>query len=165
METVEPKILQFRTKTGKCIITSDEITLERSGLRGRLASLLFGDNRRRHLVVYLIVGACLLACGIGLLFSNSPAAAIPLLILGMLCFLNLRLSRNLSAASVIRRDNIVKIEPHAPKAGLARGYFVVHYRDNEQDKKRLIILPGSMDGGAAEYKLALETLSVAGFIV
>ena len=164
MESAETEIPQFRTKTGRCIITEDAIELERSGLRGRLASLLFGDNLRRHLVPFKVAGVLLLFCGAGLLFSNRQGIAIYLLILGAICLLNVRLSRNLSVASFIKRDAIFKIEPHEPKAGLARGYFVVYYKDNGQEKKRLIILPGSIEGGAIEYQLALATFRATGVI-
>jgi hypothetical protein len=52
---IEPE-LSFRTKTGTCTITADQIILLRAGGRGRLAQFLFGSSITRAIVLYGFLG-------------------------------------------------------------------------------------------------------------
>jgi hypothetical protein len=44
----------------------------------------------------------------------------------------------------------------------SRSYFAVMFRENGKEYKRLIMLPGSMHNGKAEYKLAEAAMRASG---
>ena len=67
-------------------------------------------------------------------------------------------TRHMSAALIIARDTIQRIECHPPKEGLTRGYFIVNFLEKDTPKKRIIVLPGSGASGAEEYQKASEVL-------
>ena len=74
-------------------------------------------------------------------------------------------SRGLSATPVIQRVAITRIEGRPPVAPLTRGHFMVHFTENGKALRRLVILPGVLEGGAAEYERALELLRREGLPV
>ncbi len=164
MEGSPPNIPQFRTKTGRCLLTPDEIILERFGWRGRMAGVFFGQSPRRSLFLYGSIGFCALACGMVLLLQGHPEVGVYLLVIGTMFLLNAVLSRRLSATPSIQRSAIIAVEPHAPHAGMTRGYFVVRFQEKGQERKRLIILPGHLQGGDGEYQLALAAFHESGMI-
>ena len=67
-------------------------------------------------------------------------------------------SRGLSAAPVLVRSEITRIEARAPSPPFTRGHFIVHFTQQGQALRRLVILPGTLEGGSAEYARAVELL-------
>jgi len=104
--------LSFRTKTGRCEISTDAIQLVRTGFRGWLAEVLFGS----------------------------------------------------SAPNQIARKDVIRVEPHPPVSGATRGYFWIHYLEGGEPRKRIVILPGVMSGGGAEFEKAKEILASEGLL-
>lgn len=107
-----PEPLSFRTKTGRCEITDDAICLVRTGFRGWLAELIYGNL----------------------------------------------------APSRIAREDIIRVEAYRPVSGATRGYFWIHYLEGSDPKKRIVILPGVLSGGGAEFEKAVECLASAGLL-
>ena len=66
--------------------------------------------------------------------------------------------------SVFDRESITRVEAHPPVTGATRGYFWIHYRRNERDRKRIVILPGIFGGGGREYEKARLLLESEGLL-
>jgi hypothetical protein len=73
-------------------------------------------------------------------------------------------SRNNSASPTIDRSAIRSVEAHAPKPPLTRGYFIRLFDEGGNQRKRMIMLPGSMEGGNKEYQHAKTVLAEAGLL-
>ncbi len=89
---------------------------------------------------------------------DQVAGAIVFGALALVLFRNILKTRGLSATPVLLRAAITRIEAHAPVAPVARAHFVVHFEENGHTLKRLVILPGVLEGGAEEFARALELL-------
>jgi len=154
----------FRTKTGTCTVEGGRLVVERQGVRGAAANAVVGVSARRVLVIYLATSAVLTYFGVQLWRQGRPLAG------GLFCgcavFLAVMVlrSRNLSAVPEIPLADIVKVVPHAPRRPLTRGYFEVQFKQGEAVKTRLVILPGTLDGGVEEYEKALKVLTEAGLL-
>jgi hypothetical protein len=154
----------FRTKTGICIITPQQIILERQGIRGEVAKTVFGNSIYRALVVYIIIGMGALAFGIYLFYQGDNIFGAIYCIAGLLCLRNVFASRNNSAVPVIERSAIQLIEAHPPHAPFTRGYFSIWFMDNGQKRRRLVILAGSLSRGNEEYQKALLAIRETGLL-
>jgi hypothetical protein len=66
--------------------------------------------------------------------------------------------------SEVSRKHITRVEAHPPVTGITRGYFWIHYQDAGEIKKRIIILPGSLSGGALEYEKAKRIFELEGMM-
>jgi hypothetical protein len=158
------KLDRFRTKTGTCIISADRLVLQREGARGAAAEVLVGGSVGRVLVIYVIVAVVLGVLGVKGLLEGDVTMG------GVLCGFALYLtvgvlrSRGLSATPEIPLASIERIEACAPRPPLTRGYFVVHFRENGVPRKRLVMLPGSLSGGAQEFDRAQRVLERAGLL-
>ena len=160
---IEPK-LSFRTKTGTCSITADQIILTRAGVRGGLSQFIFGSSITRAIVMYSILGLIGIFAGIQSLRVGDNLIGPLLIVIGLYFFWVVIASRNNSASPVIARSAIKRIEVHAPKPPLTRGYFTVLFDEGGKLRKRLIILPGSMEDGSTEYQHAKTVLTEAGLL-
>jgi len=155
---------QFRTKTGTCVITSEQILLERNGVRGMAASAIFGSSITRGLILYSVLAAVGLVIGVASFFTQDYFGAILFCGLGLVFGWNVWSSRHNSAASVIDRKAIRNIEAHPPRVPITRGYFVVHFDDKGVTRQRLIMLPGSMSNGSEEFERALCVMREVGLV-
>jgi hypothetical protein len=157
MSPAEPRV--FRTKTGTCTITADRIVLGREGLRGVAAQAWVGESSvGRPLMVYGALAALLALYGLRLVTQHQLAVGALLCIVALLLARAIVQSRGLSATPEIPRASIQRIEANRPRPLLTRGYFVVHFTEASQARKRLIILPGSLSGGKAEFEYACAVL-------
>ena len=154
----------FRTKTGTCTITPDQIILSREGVRGAAAERTVGNSIGRTLMIYGILGIVALAFGIWSLFSSNAIAGVFLCLLGAFFLWNVIASRNNSAAPIINRSTIRAVESHPPRSPAKRGYFSVLFEEDGKVRKRLIMLPGSMENGRDEYERAVETMKETGLL-
>jgi len=155
---------QFRTKTGFCTITPQQIILERQGVRGEVANTVFGSGIHRALAIYTVLGIAALAFGVLLYFQGATVSGVVYSLLGLIFLSNAFTSRNNSAAPVIERSAIQSVEAHPPRPPFTRGYFSVWFMENGRKRRRLIILPGSFSGGDEEYRKALTVLQEAGLL-
>ncbi len=162
MTQAEPPV--FRTKTGTCTITGDHIVLARSGLRGAAAQGLIGSSVTRPLIVYGALVALLAVGGVQLLLEQQPVAGALLCVASLLLARAVFRSRGLSATPEIPRASVHRVEAIRPRPPVTRGYFVVHFTEAGRQQKRLIILPGSMGGGTAEFEHACGVLRECGLL-
>jgi hypothetical protein len=114
------------------------------------------------LVIYSLLGIAALAYGIWSLSNRDSMAGTIYCIVGGLFIWNVLASQNNSAAPVIERNAIRIVKAHAPHPPATRGYFSVVFEENGKERRRLIMLPGSMSGGQKEYKRALEVMRASG---
>jgi len=154
----------FRTKTGTCTITPDQIILTREGPRGAAAERFIGSSVRRALLIYALLGVGVLSLGLRYFYIGPAAAGVIPVLIGVYLLWNVITSRNCSAVPIINRTAIRTVEAHPPRPPITRGYFAVLFSENGKESKRLIMLPGSMHGGRAEYKHAAATMRASGLI-
>lgn len=157
--------LSFRTKTGRCVIHPDRLELERSGPRGALAGAIFGASVTRARIFYGVLVIVLLGLTVIDLLERELGQAIMFAIVAAFLARGIVKSRGLSAAPVLQRAAITRIEAKPPVPPMARGHFIVHFTENGQPLRRLVILPGTLEGGSAEYSRALELLKSEGLPV
>lgn len=160
----EPGEYTFRTKTGSCTITPGEIVLTRSGVRGAMAERTIGNSIARPLIIYGILGIAMLAYGILTFSDGDPVGGVLFSLIGGVFIWNVVASRNNSAVPLIKRSAIRSVEAHPPRPPFTRGYFTVFFEDGGAVRKRLIMLPGSMEGGGDEYKRAEAAMREAGLL-
>ena len=137
----------FPIKAGTCTITDTSIVLARSGWRGALAQMLFGDDIKRVRYLYGGIGGASLAVGIAALVLQGEAfefaAVVPPIFIGLIFLRTALRSNDLSVATNVPREAIEAIEVQPPRPGRSRGLFVVHFTQDGEAKRRLIILrPG-----------------------
>lgn len=154
----------FRTKTGTCTITENQIILTREGLRGGLAKVMFGVSVDRVLIMYVLIGIILLVSAFMSFVGGSNGMGVFTSVVGVIFLWNAITARNNSASPVIERSTIQSVEAHLPRPPFTRGYFAVQFDDNGKLKKRLIILPGSMQGGSEEFNRAKDLLMQVGLL-
>ena len=155
----------FRTKTGRCELHDDRLVLERSGARGALAGAIFGSSVIRARVFYgVLVVVLVLLAGIDLI-QGEPGQAAIFLLLAVFLGRGILKTRGLSATPVVMRAAIKRIEGRPPVAPVTRGYFIVHFEENGQALRRVVLLPGVLDGGGAEYTRAVELFRREGLVV
>jgi hypothetical protein len=162
MTPAEPR--QFRTKTGTCTITEDRIVLAREGLRGVAAQGLVGSSVNRPLIIYSAVAAFLAFSGVRLILQQRAVEGALLCVASLLLARAVFRSRGLSATPEIPLASVQRVEAKRPRPPLTRGHFVVHFEEAGRPRKRLIILPGSLSGGTAEFNRAYGVLKECGLL-
>ncbi|MDA0657685.1 MAG: hypothetical protein O2931_09560 [Planctomycetota bacterium] len=156
----------FRTKNGICTITLEQIVLTRKRVRGRFTAALLGTGSiRRLLILYTVLGLSLLGIGVLYLARAKYGDAIVPIIMGAFLLVNAIRSRNNSAAPLIPRDQIQSITATKPIPPATRGYFKVQFLQGSKSVTRLIILPGVLDGGQAEFDKAMAVFRGSGLTV
>ncbi len=161
----ENESLSFRTKTGTCEITPDQIILTRSGVRGQVARLIFGSSIQRAVMIYGVLALLALVFTVVAVVEGDMVGIILFGALALLCGLNAVDARRKSASPIIERKSIRRVQAHPPHAPVTRGYFNVEFEEQGVTRQRLIILPGSLEDGNAEFQRALEILRQAGLPV
>ena len=154
---------RFRTKTGVCILTSDKLVLEREGASGQVAEVVCGNQIRRALVIYIGLGALAIAIGVWALVNVRFIEGFFLCVIGLVCIGNVIVSRNNSATNMIERSTVQRVVAKSPHPPFTRGVFVVHFVENGQKRKRMIMLPGSLSSGKKEFKRALSAMQETGW--
>jgi len=155
----------FRTKTGICTITPDQIILSREGVRGKVAEAITGNSSiKRILMIYALIGICALAFGISLFLKNDLVTGSLCSLVGIFFLWGVIASRNNSALPIIERSTIREVRATPPHPPATRGYFTVLFTCKGKTRKRLIMLPGSMNNGQKEYERASSVLEQAGLL-
>jgi hypothetical protein len=125
---------------------------------------MVGNSISRALLIFGMLGLAALAFGIWSLTSGSTVAGIFYCLIGAFFLWNVVASRRNSAAPVIDRSTIRNVEAHPPRPPATRGYFAVLFEENGKERKRLIILPGSMENGREVYERAVATMKETGLL-
>ena len=150
----------FKTKTGYCHITQDNIILTRDGIIGNVAKVTMGNNIARPLIIYGLISFGFLLLALKGLKEGQTPIAILFLILGLILIFAIIKSFNNSATPIISRHSIQGIEFKKSIPGATRSYFTVHFKnDKGQTKQRLILLPGSLSNGQSETEKAIEIMT------
>lgn len=154
----------FRTKTGTCRIVDGHLLLDRVGVRGEAADLLVGRSSvARILALYSLVALASIGGGIAyLVLMGDVLSGAGLIALGGFFAVQVYRSRNNSVADDIPLACIQRVEAKRPLPPATRGHFIVHFEEAGAKRKRLIILPGALEGGSEEYARALIVLERAG---
>ncbi|MCL5247766.1 phosphoribosylaminoimidazolesuccinocarboxamide synthase [Cellulophaga sp. 20_2_10] len=156
---------KFKTKTGFCHILADKIVLTRDGIVGNIAELATGDKITRLLIVYGLLAALMAYNAYNDFISENWLFFGIYLIAGIYLTYTIVKSINYTAIPVIERDKIKNVEFKAAKKYLTRSYFKVDFEQaNGKLKSRLIMLPGSLNGGTNETENALSIMKKAGLI-
>lgn len=156
----------FRTKTGYCHITDEQIILSREGVRGEMAKVTVGNTILRILVIYGIISIVLISVSIfGFIKGDYFPASITLLVPAYLIY-GIFKSLNNSATPVIERNSIQKVNYVKAKKGITRAYFEVYFKNEKgKIKKRLILLPGVLESSQDEIDETVNIMRVEGFLL
>ena len=144
---------EFRTTSGICAITSEQIGFSRADPASPRGS-------SRATLVSVLFASLLFGFGIFLFLQGDTMTAAILVILGLgLRWQQVRGS-SVAVAPNIRRQAVRKVEAHAPLPLLIQGDFVVWYEvDGRLLRQRIIV-----QGGKDEYLRAVETVRAAGLL-
>jgi hypothetical protein len=156
---------KFRTKTGYCHILTDRILLTRDGIAGNIAKVTVGNKISRILIIYAVISIFLFYYAFEFFKERKTASMVFNIILALFLIYNIKKSLNYSAASVIERDRIKEIQFMNAKFGATRSAFEIIFEDSDGKlKKRLILLPGSLNNGTEETEKALAMMKHAKLI-
>lgn len=155
----------FRAKVGFCHILPDKIVLSRYGITEEVSNETAGDPISLILIIYGLLSLFLFYSAYDAYQKGFMFASIVLVLIGLFFIYVVLSGFNLSAVRVIQRDKIKSVQLKKGITGLTRSRFEVLF-ENEQGKikKRLIMLPGSLTGGAAGTKKALEIMTEEGLM-
>lgn len=155
----------FKTKTGFCHILPDRIVLTRDGVVGNVSKIAVGNSMLRILVIYGLLSFGLFYFA----FTGFQNGEIVQPIIFGLLFLYLIFvivkSINNSATPIIVRDKIRRVEFKRGIKGLTRPRFEILFENEDgKIKKRLVMLPGSLNNNQDETEKALKIMIDEGLI-
>ncbi|WP_166382367.1 phosphoribosylaminoimidazolesuccinocarboxamide synthase [Polaribacter sp. 11A2H] len=150
---------QFKTKTGFCHILPDKIILTRDGIIGNVAKVAVGKSITRVLIIYGGISIFLLYSAFDSFQTGQIPMSIFYLIIGLFLMYGIFASFNNSATPIIERKDITSIKLKKAIFGITRSRFEVLFKDeNGKIKKRIIMLPGSLDNGKNETEIAKKIM-------
>jgi hypothetical protein len=148
----------FQTKTGFCHILPDKILLTREGFVGEAAHITTGNSLARPLTLYTLIAGLLFYTGYNNFVEGEKIPAAFFIAIGIWLVYGIISSLNNSATPVINRTDIQRVVFKKAIPGLTRSRFEVFFKENDKVKKRLIMLPGSLNSGSDETEKALDIM-------
>ncbi|CAD0009994.1 hypothetical protein [Flavobacterium chungangense] len=149
----------FTTKTGFCHILSDKIILSRDGIIGNVAKITVGNGMSRTLLIYSTISIFLLYSAYSSFQKGENVSVLFFGLLAVFLIYGIIKSINNSATPIIERSKIKEVKFINAKVGLTRSRFEILFEDeNGKLKKRLIMLPGSLNDGTNETEKALTIM-------
>ncbi|QKX07475.1 phosphoribosylaminoimidazolesuccinocarboxamide synthase [Aquimarina sp. TRL1] len=149
----------FKTKTGFCHILSDKIILTRDGIIGNVAKVTVGNTINRVLLIYGSLSLLLLYSAFKSYQDDQIVTPIFFGFIGLYLIYGIITSLNNSTTPIIERNKIKEVKLKKAIFGLTRSRFEVLFEDdNSKLKKRLIMLPGSMNDGQNETEKAIRIM-------
>jgi hypothetical protein len=148
----------FRTKTGFCHVTEDQIILTRDGAIGNAAKVIVGNNISRILITYGIISIVLIYLAYDSYLKGDTPITIMFGLFVLYLIYGIVKSLNNSATPIIDRKDIRTTKFIKGISGLSRSRFEIEFTEGAKIRKRLILLPGSMAGGADETDKAVEIM-------
>ena len=149
----------FKTKTGYCHILPDQIILSRDGIIGNVSKVVVGNNINRIFILYAFF---ILA---NLFFAYTDFIKGDMITAGLFFFAAFFLlftilsNLNHSATPIIDRSRIKEVKFKQGMKWLSRSRFEVYFEDEHgKIKKRLIMLPGSMNNEKQETAKAVQIM-------
>ncbi len=154
----------FRTKTGLCYVLPDKIVLLKAEAEA-LPNNTMGRNIKSLLMGYSIVAGGIFYMAYRSWSKGAWPIAVFFILFGIWVTIGIVRSLNHSATPMIDRQKIKQVRFAKGVLGITRSHFVVYFEENGQTKKRIIILPGSLDGGAKTAKKALAIMHNEGLLL
>lgn len=155
----------FRTKTGYCQITDEQIILSRDSVRGEMAKVTVGNSIPRILIIYSIISIALIAASVLGFIKGDYFPATLTLILPIYLIFGIVKSWNNSATPIINRKSIQNVKFIKANKGITRAYFEVFFEiEKGKIKKRLILLPGVLESSQEEIDEAVSIMREEGFL-
>lgn len=149
----------FKTKTGFCHILSDKIVLTRDGIVGNVAKVTVGNNIAKILIIYGAITVGLFYFAFEAFQNGQTLQPILFGLIGIYLIYGIFNSMNNSATPIIDRQRIKDVKFKKAITGLTRSRFEVIFEDESgKIKKRLIMLPGSINDGQNETQKAVEIM-------
>lgn len=149
----------FKTKTGYCHILPDKLILTRDGIIGNVSEAVVGNSISRTLIIYAGISIFLFYQAFTSFQNRENGSAIFCSLLTIFLIYGIIKSANNSATPIIERNKIKGAKFVNGKARLTRSRFEIMFKDeNGKLKKRLIILPGSLNDGQNETEKALKMM-------
>jgi len=146
----------FKTKSGFCHITSDQLILTRNGVIGNLSKVVVGNKMTNILIKQSVFSIVLFSLAIVYYILDDRITSLFFTFLGALMVYGTVNSLNNSASPIIDRDKIIEIKFKKALPFLTRSRFEVFFENESGEiKKRLIMLPGSLSNGFEETKRAI----------
>ena len=149
----------FKTKTGYCHILPDKIVLTRDGVIGNFSEIVVGNIVSRILIIYSAISIFLLYSAYSDFQKEKNISAIFFVIVAIFLIYSILKSINNSATPIIARDKIKEAKFINVIPRVTRSRFEILFEDkNGKIKKRLILLPGSLNDGENETEKAVEIM-------
>ena len=148
----------FRTKTGFCHLTDGKIILTRDGVIGNVAKVTVGNNISRILIIYSIISLGLFYFAYDSYLKGEKVMAVFFGLIGLYLIYGIIKSLNNPATPIIERKNISKTTFINGISGLTRSRFEIEFTEGNKTKKRLILLPGSLNNGQSETEMAIQIM-------
>lgn len=156
---------KFRTKSGFCHVLPDKIVLTRDGIVGNASKVLVGNGIARVLVIYTLISAFFVYLAYTYFSDGNYLSGAIFAVVAGLLLISVIASLNNSGTPVIERGRIVKIGFIRGVPGITRSRFEVFFRNaNNRTKKRMIMMPGSLNGEKEENEKALRIMKEEGLI-
>lgn len=150
---------KFKTKTGYCHILSDKIVLTKDGVIGSISKIVSGNSIAQVQIINFLISLIAFFVAYYSYQKNEMGNALFFSILGLFIIYSFFISFNNSTNPVIDRQAIKEVKYKKAIPLITRAYFEVHFQDHQnQLKKRLIMLPGSLSNGDQETDKALKIM-------
>ena len=149
---------KFRTKTGFCHVTEDQIILTRNGIIGSVSKTVVGNNIARMLIIYGVVSVGLFYFAYDSFLNDKMIEAVFFGLLASYLVYGSIGSLHNSAAPIINRNDIQAVRFIKGIPGLTRSRFEIDFNDQGKPKKRLILLPRSLSGGQEVSQEAIQIM-------
>lgn len=155
----------FETKTEFCHVFTDKIVLSRDINKNNISRVVASNKIKRVLIILGLISIFLFYKSYTVFKEKDYVFSLFFLFLGLYYIYNILTSRNSSTTSLIYRNSIKEVVFVKAKPYLTRAYFNVYFSDeNNNTKKRLIMLPGSFSNGKSETEKALKIFKEEGLI-
>lgn len=149
----------FKTKTGFCHILPEKIVLTRNGIIGNISKAVVGNEISKILIIYLGFAIFMFYNAFTRFQNNQYASGLLFSVFAIFSIHNIINSLNNSATPIIERNKIKDAKFINGKNGFTRARFEIMFEDeNGKLKKRLIMLPGSLNDGQNETEKALQIM-------
>ncbi|MCO6146765.1 phosphoribosylaminoimidazolesuccinocarboxamide synthase [Flavobacterium sp. NRK1] len=154
----------FRTKTGYCHVMPDKILLSANSNPHTVFQVPTSGSVMKRLTMYGLLSLCLIYQGYISYRNNDNFFTVLFGGFGLFLLYVVITSINNSSAPVIERKDIEKVQFTKAIPWLRRSYFSIFFNENGKIKKRIIMMPGSLTGGAEETIKALEIMKREGLL-
>jgi len=148
----------FKTKTGFCHVTENQIILTRDGIIGSVAKVTVGNNISRILIIYGLISLGLIYFAYDSYSKGDTFMTVLFGLIGLYLIYGIAKSLNNSATPIIDRKDIKTTKFIAGTSGLSRSRFEIEFNEGGKTKKRLILLPDSLSDRQNEVEKAVEIM-------